>query len=98
MQETGPVWSELERYKEVIVNSLDLMSFFLITPELLRVVRPALSNVFKVIWFSIMAMSAVAGIAGYVLVYLSQVYTGSVFESQFGQLHPQGCSTLYTSE
>ena len=32
----------LERHKEIIINGLDLLSFLLVTPEVLRVIRPAL--------------------------------------------------------
>jgi hypothetical protein len=37
-------WEILERYREVIVNSLDLLSFVLVTPELLRYSQPALGR------------------------------------------------------
>jgi hypothetical protein len=37
-------WQILERYREVIVNGLDLLSFVLVTPELLRYSQPALGR------------------------------------------------------
>jgi len=37
-------WHFLDHYKEFIVNGLDLASFILVTPELLRIARPALSR------------------------------------------------------
>jgi hypothetical protein len=36
--------ASLEHYKEFIVNGLDLVSFALVTPELLRKIRPSLGN------------------------------------------------------
>jgi hypothetical protein len=35
-------WELLEKYKEFITNGLDLLSFLIITPEIFRLVRPAL--------------------------------------------------------
>jgi hypothetical protein len=34
------IWLFLERYKELIINGLDLLSFLLVTPQLTRVVVP----------------------------------------------------------
>jgi hypothetical protein len=48
--------AELVRYKEIIINGLDLASFLLITPELIRVAVPA--------------MSGLVFVAVYIIVYL----------------------------
>jgi hypothetical protein len=40
------LWSFLERYRELIINGLDLLSFALITPVLLRFIKPAVSTLF----------------------------------------------------
>jgi hypothetical protein len=37
-------WGSLRDNKELLVNGLDLLSFVLVTPELVRVVRPAISR------------------------------------------------------
>ncbi len=38
------LWKFLEHYRELIINSLDLASFLLVTPELARYVRPAMTK------------------------------------------------------
>jgi hypothetical protein len=42
MFDSEQVWHALQTYKELATNGLDLLSFFLITPELLRVFFPAM--------------------------------------------------------
>ena len=34
-------WKSLEQYREFVVNGLDILSFLLVTPEILRIARPA---------------------------------------------------------
>ncbi len=41
-------WKLFELYKDFVVNALDLLSFALITPELLRLTMPGLVNVVSV--------------------------------------------------
>ena len=38
------LWKSLETYKEFVVNGLDLLSFLLVTQELIRLVQPALAR------------------------------------------------------
>jgi archaellum biogenesis protein FlaJ (TadC family) len=38
------MWSALETYRDVVTNSLDLVSFLLLTPELLRYAQPLIKN------------------------------------------------------
>ena len=38
----SPMWLILDRFKDIITNGLDLLSFILVTPEVFRYVRPAL--------------------------------------------------------
>jgi hypothetical protein len=42
------MWAALERYKEFITNGFDLLSFLLVTPELVRLVRPAFARAFVI--------------------------------------------------
>ena len=42
--------------KEVIINALDLASFLLITPEILRVVQPSISSMFTYLLIAIGAL------------------------------------------
>ena len=38
------MWDWVERYGELIVSGLDLVAFLLVTPELVRIVRPVLKG------------------------------------------------------
>ena len=38
------MWAALESYRDVLINGLDLVSFLLVTPELLRYVEPLIKN------------------------------------------------------
>lgn len=40
----GGLWLSLERYKDFIVNGLDLLAFLLVTPEVLRLILPAVTS------------------------------------------------------
>jgi|SRR5919199_647931 hypothetical protein len=44
MMENGRIWESLERYQDFIVNGLDLLSFLLVTPELLNLARPLIQG------------------------------------------------------
>lgn len=39
------IWTFIDHYRELIVNSLDLVSFVLVTPELLKIARPTMENI-----------------------------------------------------
>jgi hypothetical protein len=41
---TDQLWITLERYRELIINGLDLLSLILVSPELIRIVRPSLKE------------------------------------------------------
>ncbi len=40
------VWTFLARYKEFIINGLDLLSFILVTPKIMRALLPNIENYF----------------------------------------------------
>ena len=60
-------WHFLELYKDIIANGLDLLSFIFVTPELLRVARPAIQStviffflgLFMLIYFLLVFVSIV---------------------------------------
>jgi hypothetical protein len=45
------ILSHLEVYQEIITNGLDLLSFLLVTPELVRLVRPVIGKLPVIIFF-----------------------------------------------
>jgi hypothetical protein len=44
------MWDWVERYGELIVSGLDLVAFLLVTPELVRIVRPVLKGTIAFIY------------------------------------------------
>jgi hypothetical protein len=63
----------LERYKEFIINSLDLISFLLVTPELINLVNPAIGRVYRV------ALYVVVGTIGQIIIFMITLLVVSVF-------------------
>jgi hypothetical protein len=43
------MWDYVARNAEVITNTLDLLSFLLVTPELLRIIQPPFMCIFKLV-------------------------------------------------
>jgi hypothetical protein len=50
------MWQALERYKELITNALDLFSFLIVTPELIRIVLPAVRTIPFIIFLTPLLM------------------------------------------
>jgi len=73
------MWRALEQYKEFITNGLDLVSFLLATPELLRKIKPALEGMPAVLYMS----GLVVGLA-----YLTYKTPPSALYSAEATLHP----------
>ena len=60
-------WEDLSRDKDVIINFVDLLSFFMVTPELFRVMAPALSNLLLITTIFILLLPAAAVAVQYLL-------------------------------
>jgi hypothetical protein len=57
----------LETYKELLVNTLDLLSFLLVTPELVATMRSTIGDVLRAIFYTIIAVAWLALVAGAVV-------------------------------
>jgi hypothetical protein len=72
----------LFHYKELLTNTLDLLSFCLVTPELLLVVRPAVKGlVFRAVFFSVCLVFSAMLMA---LVIWGKNYTGTTLAIVLG--------------
>jgi hypothetical protein len=61
------VWLALETYKEFIINSLDLISFLLVTPEIIRRTVPAMSKTVHYIIVSALLLLMILWPVSYVI-------------------------------
>jgi hypothetical protein len=66
------IWIPLETYADIIINGLDLLSFLFITPEVFRILEPALAR-FIPLMFGIY-------FAGFWLYYISNYFRTTVRE------------------
>ena len=62
------MWEDIERYQDLIVNGLDLLSFLLITPEVVHLTRPFIQGKSGPIIFRV----ALSIFAAYILMFLSK--------------------------
>jgi hypothetical protein len=70
------IWSSLEQYKDFITNGLDLFSFLLVTPQLVKMARTTVSKIIPFIIFT-------AGVPIFVIVNFTK---GDIFTFSEGHL------------
>jgi len=87
----------LERYKELVTSGLDLISFLLVTPELIRIVRPTFVYVtlgFLYFLISITVMSSLIYVSDYWMG-LFGISTRSGFWTFMIYIFPLACIAVF---
>ena len=64
----------MEKYGDPITNGLDLLSFLLVTPEILRVITPAAAFLIKIVAFMLALFAATASVAGMLIASYPWIY------------------------
>jgi hypothetical protein len=70
-------WEALQHYKELIVNCLDIFSFLLVTPEILRITKPTLQSGSIFIYTIVFALIVLSGVTAMTFVIVLMVGQGS---------------------